>query len=278
MMNVIGLGHAGCQIAKNFEKYDQYRVFCVDVENKGYNTFIPVKEQISHEDYEKNYKKLNLAKCKGPTTLILNGIGNISGCALRLLEQIRENPIEIIYIKSDESSFTDDLKKRGRTTLGFLQEYTRSAVFEVMYIISNEKIEEIVEEISLKNYWQDINNIISSTYHMLNVFRNTEALLTVQPEIKKTARIRTFGVVNFDTNKEKLFYDLQFPRTKRYFYGINEEFLDSDKDLLHKTRKFVQEQADQNIDTGFSIYSTNYEHNYIYTVHCASYVQEQKID
>ena len=143
-MNIIGLGNAGCQVAKNFEKYDQYRVFCIDMENKGYGTFIPVKEQISHEDYEKNYKKLNLAKCKGPTTLILNGIGNISGCALRLLEQIRENPIEIIYIKSDESSFTDDLKKRGRTTLGVLQEYTRSAVFDIMYIISNEKIEKVI--------------------------------------------------------------------------------------------------------------------------------------
>ena len=57
-MNIVGLGHAGCQIAKDFENYEQYRVFCIDVENKGYSTFLPVEQQISHEDYEKNYKNL----------------------------------------------------------------------------------------------------------------------------------------------------------------------------------------------------------------------------
>ena len=146
-----------------------------------------------------------------------------------------------------------------------------------LYVIK-EKIEEIVEEISLKSYWQDINNIISSTYHMLNVFQNTEELLMAQPKSLNTARIRTVGVVNFDTDKERLFYNLEHPRIKRYYYGINEEFMGSDKDLLHKIRKFTSEQAAEKIKAGFSIYPTNYEHNYVYTVHYASYIQEQKID
>ena len=277
-MNIVGLGNTGCQIAKNFEKYGQYKVFYIDVENKGYNNFLQVEGQNTHEEYEKNYKKLDLSQCIGPTTFILNGSGTISGCALRILEQLRANPLEIIYIKSDSALLSDEVKKSARTTLGVLQEYTRSAVFDTIYVISNEKLEQIVEKISLKNYWQDINNIVSSTYHMLTVFENTEALLTAQPKPAKTARIRTLGVVNFETNKEKLFYDLQFPRTKKYFYGINEEFMGSDKELLHKIRNFVSEQASETTSAGFSIYPTNYEHNYVYTVHYASYVQEQKID
>ncbi len=277
-MNIIGLGNAGCQIAKSFEKYGQYEVFCIDVEDKGYNTFLHVKEQNCHEDYEKEYKKLNLSKCKGPTTLIVNGAGAISGCSLRVLEQIKDNPLEVIYVKSSEALLTDVVKMRNRTTLGVLQEYARSAKLGTISIVSNEKIEEIVEEISLKSYWQDINNIISSTYHMLNVFQNTEALLTAQPRALSTAKIRTFGVVNFDTDKERLFYNLEHPRIKRYYYGINEQFMGSDKELLHKIRNFTSEQASDKVKTGFSIYPTNYEHNYVYTVHYASYVQEQKID
>ena len=59
-MNIVGLGNAGCQIAKNFKNYEQYQVFCIDVENKGYPTFLSLEYQNSHEDYEKNYKKLKL--------------------------------------------------------------------------------------------------------------------------------------------------------------------------------------------------------------------------
>ena len=29
-MNIVGLGNTGCQIAKNFEKYGQYKVFYID--------------------------------------------------------------------------------------------------------------------------------------------------------------------------------------------------------------------------------------------------------
>ena len=88
-MNIIGLGRAGCEIARKFENYEQYKIFYVDSENKGYPTFLSVEVQNSHEEYEKKYKKLNLNKCQGKTTFILSGAGKISGCALRLLEQIQ---------------------------------------------------------------------------------------------------------------------------------------------------------------------------------------------
>ena len=159
-----------------------------------------------------------------------------------------------------------------------MQEYARSALLEILYIVSNKEIEEVVETLSLKNYWQDINNIISSTYHMLNVFQNTEPLLTTSPDRGTTTRIGTFGVVNFDTKKEKLFYDLQFPRIKKYFYGINDKTMGNEKSLLHDTRKFVEEQREENSEVGFSIYTTDYERNYIYTAYYASCIQEQDLN
>ena len=57
-MNIVGLGNAGCQIAKSFENYGQYKIFCIDVEDKGYPTFLSLEYQKSHEDYEKKQRKI----------------------------------------------------------------------------------------------------------------------------------------------------------------------------------------------------------------------------
>jgi len=276
-MNIVGLGNAGCQIAKNFENYEQYKVFYIDVENKAYPTFLPVEIQNSHEDYEKKYKKLNLNNCKGETTLILGGSGKISGCVLRLLEQLQKSPIKIIYIKSDETTMSELTKTRDKIVFGVLQEYARSNILEKVYLVSNKSVESIVGDVTIKDYWDEINNIISSTYHMINVFEKTEPLLVNYPNMKETIKVGTFGVVNFETGKERTFYDLQFPRIKKYFYGINKETM-NDKKILSKIRDFANSKREEKLDVGFSIYPTDYDDNYIYSVHYASYIQEQNSD
>jgi len=277
-MNIVGLGNAGCQIAKAFENYGQYKIFCVDVEDKGYTTFLQVEHQKTHEDYEKNYKNLKFSKCEGEITVILCGAGDISGCALRLLQQLKDNSITVIYIKPDLRNSSPDQRLKDRATFGILQHYARSTLIKKMYVVSNHLVEEALESISIKSYWTDINNIISSTYHMLNVFNNTEPLLTTPAICPATARIGTFGVVNYETGEEKMFYDLQFPRLKTYFYGINDTTLEKDREILHKIRDFVNQKSEKNIATNFSIFSTSYEHNYIYSTHDASFIQDQKIE
>ena len=270
-MNIVGLGNAGCQIAKNFQNYEQYKVFCIDVEDKGYSTFLPLEYQNSHEDYEKNYKTLDLEECAGETTFIVCGTGNVSGCSLRVLEQLADLAVTIIYIKPDAAELSNEQKLKDKVTFNVIQHYTRSTLFEDMYIVSNSKVESALDTILIKTYWKDINNIISSTYHMLNVFKNTEPLLSPKPA---TARIGTLGFVNYETNKEKLFYDIQFPRSKNYFYGINEKTLEEDKGTLHNIREFTKQKASEKIAVSFSIFSTLYENNHIYATCYASFIQE----
>jgi len=277
-MNIIGLGNAGSEIAKNFEIYSQYRVFCIDTENNGYPTFIKIEYQNSHESYEKNYKELNLPGIAGPTTLILSGAGNISGAALRLLEQLKACPITVIYVKSDPGQLASEARTREKITFGILQQYARSALLETLYIVSNKEIEEVVDNLTLKNYWQDINNVISSTYHMLNVYENTEPLLNTSPPRGESSRIGTFGVVGYETKEEKLFYKLQYPRVKKYIYGINDDLTDNDKNLLHGIRSFAASQKEEKNEVGFSIYTTSYEYNHIYAIYYASCIQEQILE
>lgn len=277
-MNIIGLGRAGCQIAKNFKIYKQYNIFCIDTENAGYPTFLPVKAQNTHEDYEKNYKALNLEKCKGETTLVVGGGGKISGCTLRLLEQLEKCSVNIIYIKPDESVMSEATKIRDRIVFGVLQEYARSNKINKFFIVSNKCVESITGGVSIKSYWEEINNVISSTYHMINVFQNTEPLLATSVVAKPTVKIGTFGVVNFETEGEKLFYDLQHPRLKKYFYGINNETLDTDKEILHRIRSFTDSKKEEKADVGFSIYPTDYDNSYVYSMHYATLVQEQNLE
>jgi hypothetical protein len=274
-MNVIGLGRAGCQVAQKFEKHDQYSVICVDTENAGYGTFLPVEVENSHEDYEKNYKSLNLGQLRGETTLVLSGAGQISGCALRLLEEMQAGAVSVIYIKADESLLSDAGATRDKIVFGVLQNYARSNKIKAIYVISNKNVESIIGDVSIMNYWDEVNNVISSTYHMINVFDNTEPLLKNASFPKPTSKIGTFGVVNFDTQSEKLFYDLKFPRSKNYFYGVNKETLEGDKKVLHKIRSFVESKNDDKCESGFSIYSTDYDNNYVYSLQLASYVQEE---
>jgi hypothetical protein len=277
-MNIIGIGQAGCKIAEKLENYTQYKKFYIDVENNGYTNFYAVKHQNSHQDYEKNYKKINIKACKGETTIILSGAGDISGCVLRLLEQLKGNTISIIYIKPDESPLSESQNTKDRVVSQVLQQYARSGKLKRLYLISNKMIEEVVGDLSIKNYWEQINNVIASTFHMANVFANTEPLLKNLATVPETARISTFGVVNYKTGSEKLFYDLKFPRSKSYFYNLNETALDGEKDTLNKIRSFVNERAEEKVSVGFSIYPTDYKENYVYSKYDASLVQEQNIE
>tara|TARA_X000001388_G_C2234653_1_gene124767 strand:+ start:9820 stop:10653 length:834 start_codon:yes stop_codon:yes gene_type:complete len=276
-MNIVGLGNAGCQIAKNFEQYGQYKTFCIDTENKDYKNYVSIKPQTRHEEYEKNYKRLALARCKGNTIFIMSGVGDVSGAALRILDQLKSNKIDIVYIKPDVTQLSEQQVLKETLCFGVLQQYTRSALFNSMFIISNVSVEQVLGSVSLKNYWRDINNVISSTIHMSNVFKHTEPLLTTMSRKRETVRIGTFGVVNSETGKEKLFYDIQNTRLKNYFYGLSEKTLDEDKNVLSDIRSFVEENKEDRLDVGFSIFSTSYEKDYVYSQHFASFIQEETI-
>ena len=277
-MNIVGLGNAGCKIAKDFEIYPQYNTFFIDTKNDGYENFFKIEEQSEHEDYETKYKPLDLQKIVDETTLITAGSGKITGLLLRLLEQFKDHKLTVLYIKPDITAMSEDAAKREKIVFGILQQYVRSNLLFRLYIISNDAVETVMDKISITNYWKDINNIISSTYHMLNVFENTEPLLSTLSEPKKINKIATLGVVSYKNLDEKIFYDLQKPRLKKYFFGISEKTLNEEKDLLQKIRSYVKDKSEEKCSACFAIYSTNYEQDYVYVAQYASLIQEQNLD
>mgnify|MGYP003677290429 FL=1 len=280
-MNIIGIGSAGCKITQEFEEYAQYDTYYVDTENSYNETknFVKVQEQPTHEEYEKNYKPLSeLKNISGETVLIVAGSGNISGIVLSLLEQLKKEKLIVLYIKSDDFTASEEAAIKEKIVFGVLQQYARSNLIERLYIVSNTSVESVLGGATIVDYWKNINKVISSTYHMLNVFENTEPLLTSLSEPRETNRIATLGVVAFKNLDEKTFYDLQKPRLKKYFFGISEATLNEEKDLLQKIRVYIKSKSEEKCTACFAVYSTNYEQDYAYVVQYASLIQEQNLD
>ena len=132
-MVIIGLGKAGCNIANLFKVDNNYKVFTYD---GGDN--VPVC--VSSEQYEKKFtKKRELSRIKNKTIwFFVCGSGKIAGATLRLLEQVKENKINVVDIKPDLDIISDTAKKRHRVCAGVLQEYASSGLLNAIYFVSNE--------------------------------------------------------------------------------------------------------------------------------------------
>tara|TARA_R100000008_G_C3551459_1_gene150642 strand:- start:31 stop:867 length:837 start_codon:yes stop_codon:yes gene_type:complete len=277
MDTIIGLGSAGCNIAMKFSLYPQYKTICIDTEDKGYENYVAINRQSTHEDYEQHYTSLDLSGVSGHAALIVGGSGFISGASLRILEQLQDHKISIVYIRPDLDIITEKGRMRERIVFQVMQQYARSNKFERIYLIDNLKVEEIVGAVSIKEYWNKINETIASTLHMTNVFSHTQPEMSTFSNFPETAKISTVGLVDINTGEEKLFFDLECPREKLYYYAISEKELSENADLFRDIVKQVKSRAGTKARASYGIYSTNYDKNYAYTAHHASMIQGENI-
>ena len=273
-MNIIGVGAAGCEISNLLSGHSVYNTYQVDTKDRGYKNFVSIEAQVTHEEYEDNYSKLKLGKIEGATTVILSGAGRISGIVLRLLEQLGAvTSIDVLYIKPRESDMSSLQATRHKICNQVLQQYARSNLIKSIILVDNEKVESIVSNVEIDNYWHPINRLIGDTFHMINVLQNTEALLKSSNQVPTTAKIKTLSVVDFPNKKENVFYDLKFPRAKNFYLALGEEYVKDNKGLLNEVREYVA-----NEQVAYAIYKTDYDQNYVYGVHHATLVQEQNLD
>ena len=279
-MNVIGLGSAGCNIAEKLSEYPQYTPYFIDSEKRPGDNFLLVTKKTSHEEYEAKtrLRKAFFQKIKGETMFIVAGAATVSGLSLRVLEKIKHLNPTILYIKSDVSLLPEIRKKQENVVFNILQQYARSTLFKKMYIVDNVVLEGILGEVPIKGYYEHLNSLIVSTLHMVNVYKNSQAEMETFSEPVNSARIGTFGVVDVESGEEKLFYPLDNPREKMYYYAINEEQLKNDGGLFKRITGHVRDKViDEKMKVSYGIYSTDYEKNYAYSVACASFIQEQII-
>lgn len=278
-MNIIGLGSAGCSIAGVLSRYPQYKIYKIDVDLEGPDCYGMPKFETA-EEYE-NYNFPNLAKflkkIKGKTYFIVGGSGKISCSSLKILEKIKNLPISIIYIKPDEDLLNKVQKMQDKVVFGVLQEYARSGVFDEIYLISNPSLDSVVGGAPIIGYHEKLNDLFASTFHMINVFSNTEPVIGKLDKPKETHRIVTIGLFDAKENKEKMFFSLDNTREKCYIYSINEEKLKTDSTLFKKLKEQIRSKISEDISIAYAVFSTDYEYDLGYVIERTPYPQTKEI-
>ena len=99
-MRVVGLGKAGCNIAKAFSKFPQYETHGIDTHDSA---TITIRSKKSHEDYDESFPNLRrkLKFTNEDVLVVVAGAGTISGgywnslraiasrfCILRVISQL----------------------------------------------------------------------------------------------------------------------------------------------------------------------------------------------
>tara|TARA_R100000458_G_C8216281_1_gene202139 strand:- start:65 stop:910 length:846 start_codon:yes stop_codon:yes gene_type:complete len=277
---IIGLGNAGCQIADKFAAYPQYTTYKINSEKSKESNYLYITPRDSHEEYEAKtrLKKSFFEDIQGPVLFVVGGSGTISGATLRVLERLKHLDIHVLYVKPDVSLLSEKQEMQHRVVFGVLQEYARCDLLKRMFVVDNANMATIIGDVPMMEYYDRINTMIATSVHMINVCMNSSPVLSTFTDIAESARISTIGLLDPESGEEAAFYDLEFPRHKLYFYAINRERLETDGALFKRITGQIKDKNDENLKATFGVYPTDYEEDYAYCIHHATFVQEQKVD
>lgn len=278
MDTIIGLGQAGCNIADHFAKYPQYEIYKIDTHLEQEEKCFSATEYDHPEKYEENCPNFTdfFKDISGDVLFIVGGSGYISGMALRVLQQLKEKAkINILYLRPDPALLSDIKKRQEWLTYNVLQEYTRSGVFEKIYLVENSAIEDILGEVPIIGYYKTLNHMIVSVIHMVNVYDHIDAVVDTFSDPVPSARICTFGLVKPQNKEQKLFFPLDNIRDLRYYYAINKDKLSSSGSLLKSIKEEIKERVrwDKNKKATYGIFSTKYNEDYLYVIAHSSAIQ-----
>ena len=281
-MNVVGLGTAGCAIANSLARYPQYNVYLLDngLPRKG-NQY-PIAHQDSHEAYDRSELKLTqfisrMKKDSKELLFIMGGGGDISGASLQVLRQLHskyKSNIDVMYIKPDVEMLSTTAKKQDKICYSVLQEYTRSGMFRSILLVSNPHIEAAAGKLPIKNYYDNLNNFLSYTHHMVNVFTRTTPLMSSEAGSRpQHVRIYTIGTFDIEKNEEKLFFPLDSIKNTCYYYAIKDERLEEDTSLLETIRGQVRSNTPEGGTCSYSVHSSATEHDMAFVACWTSQIQ-----
>ena len=279
MQTVIGLGQAGCNIADQFKQYPQYNVIKLDVGLRKTKTSFGLKHQTSPELYEKSLPRgivKHLQEGVMPETLFITSCGMVSGASLSILSKIKDHTnITVMYVIPQQAELVGDKKLQNNLLFNVFQQYARSSLFKRVYLLDNQKISDIMGPVPIMKRWETMNSLIASTYHMINVFEHTQPVLTTTTNRINTARVSTIGLLDNENNQEKMFFELDIPREKNYYYGVPKKQLEEDENLMEVIHQNLKENIEHDkMKTTYSVYSTDYDKLIAYCEKSSTLIQK----
>ena len=113
--------------------------------------------------------------------------------------------------------------------------------------------------------------------NMINVFKNTTPVMNTFSQPVDFARISTFGAFDEAEKKENLLFPLDNIRERVYYYGVPNETLENDGNLLKSITDQVKKSSDKGkIKSSFGIFPSDYDQGYCFTEVHTSFIQNIK--
>ena len=260
MISVIGLGNAGSAVAEKFSGLPQYNVYTINNKVKRTSKYkFRLKKHDTPEECEKNIPDLKkfFSDIDDEVHFIVCGASFSSSYSLGILEQIKDKKIDLFYIKPDIELLAGLPRLMENAAFGILQEYARSGLFNSITLISNLSLEEIIQDVPVKEYYNTLNNTIQSTIHYINYFEHNEPEIGVLTPPSEICRIKSYGMLNMKNLEEKWFFDLDMEREVCYYLCIDKEKLQTDG-TLHKRYVEILKKKPRNAfrNVSYAIYET----------------------
>jgi len=268
-MVIIGLGKAGCAVAKLFKQHKTYQVVLLD-EGKGIKKCNTVEE---YDEIEYNPPKTWLKK-HSEALVITCGSGKVSGAILRVLEPLKSLRTTVCYIVPELDYLSSDAKKRNRVHFNVLQEFTRSGMIDELVLFDNDLALENFGHGSVKDYYNKINHYYYSAIHMNNFCKNVDPVFGEHHTPKEISRITTLGMGFIGGNEEKLLFSLDNITETCYIINVSDEDLNTNDDLIPSIKELASINKEKERETSFAVYETPHD-THFYVKHFTHFLQEK---
>lgn len=283
MKSILGIGTAGSSIVEQLSSFDVYQAYQISNEVKKtskYRFSLPL--QSGPEEYESmDMSKLHkwLDKIEKSCTVFLCGASDSAAITLRALEHLHKKGVrmELVYFMPEIEVLSETKMLHERSVRGILQNFTRSGLFVKICMVSNLELESLAGSTNVFDYYKQLNHVFTSTYYMMDVFKNTKPITSTFKRPKESCRITTIGLSSLE-GEDKLFFPFKQEVDVVYYYGIHEEKLKTEENLFRKITNKVKSKITEMRKVSFGIYPTQYENDYIYTEYFSPKIQKIIID
>lgn len=268
-MVIIGLGKAGCAVAKLFKQHKNYQVVFLDEDNG-----IPKCESVEEYDKVKYSPPKTWLKKHSEALVITCGSGKVSGAILRVLEPLKDLKTTVCYIVPELDYLSSEAKKRNRVHFNVLQEFTRSGMIGEMILFDNEIALENFGHGSIKDYYEKINHYYYSAIHMNNFSKNVKPVFGEHHTPKEISRITTLGMGFIGEDKEKLFFLLDNITETCYIINVSDDDLNTNDDLIPSIKDMASINKEKQRETSFAVYETPHD-THFYVKHFTHFLQKK---
>ena len=219
---------------------------------------------------------LRSVKPNDEVLFIVGGGEPISGMSLGILEQIKDANISVLYVVPDREILSLTQKRDDKIVFSILQQYARSGLFERIYLVDRSIAEDMMGDVSVKEYEKSINNFISYLVAMVNYFNHVEPIVSTKSIPDKVCRISTFVVSSLgDEAEERYLYPMEDIQDIHYYFGIPSAELEAQGGLMREIKSQTKRTANENeTNTSFSVYPTTFEDKIVLAVSYTKEIQE----